>query len=169
MLEMLGLLCGHNSLPQIAKWGRHLDAQMRRRLGNRHRKMASYSPIRRVLLGLGEQELSQGLQGWVEAVLARSGQAGQLRSLTIDGKMLRGSGDEAAEVPALQVLNAVAHQVGVVIASQAIPPQPNELGAMPDFLDQLQLINRVVTTDALHAQRDQAETILKKGGTIYWD
>jgi hypothetical protein len=166
ILVVLGLLCGQNSLRQIANWAGHLDRQTRQRIGNRHGKVASYSTIRRVLIGLDEQILVRTLQEWVEEVLAGLGQASGLEGLALDGKTLRGSGDEAAEVPALQVLNAVVHQLGVVIASQAVPSQTNELGAMPDFLEQLLLKERVVTTDALHAQRDQAETILEKGGTI---
>lgn len=166
ILVVLGLLCGHNSLRQIATWGQSLDRATRQRLGNRHGQVASYSTIRRVLIGLDAQELAQALQAWLEEALALSGPVNELSGLALDGKTLRGSGDEGADVPALQVLNAVVHELGVVIASQAIPRQTNELGAMPDFLEQLLLKGRVVTTDALHAQRDQAETILEKGGTI---
>lgn len=61
------------------------------------------------------------------------GEAGELRGLVVDGKTLRDSGDEVAEIPIWQVLNAVAHQVGAVIASQAVFSQTNELEAMPDF------------------------------------
>ena len=160
VLVVLGLICGQNSLPQIAKWGQGLDRATRSRIGNRHGKVASYSTLRRVLLGLDESVLAQAVQGWVEEVLASTGQPTELVGLALDGKTLRGSGHDQADIAALQVLNAVVH-------SQPVPTQTNELGAMPDFLEQLLLKERVVTTDALHAQRDQAETILKKGGTIY--
>ena len=142
------------------KWGKGLDRTTRSRIGNRHGKVASYSTIRRVLLGLDESVLAQALQSWVEEVLASAGQSTELVGLALDGKTLRGSGHDQADIAALQVLNAVVH-------SQPVPAQTNELGAMPDFLEQLLLKERVVTTDALHAQRDQAETILKKGDTIY--
>ena len=167
ILVILGLLCGQNSLHQIADWGQQLDRQTRRRIGNRHGKVASYSTIRRVLIGLDAVALAQALQEWVEEVLALAGQPTELEGLALDGKTLRGSGDEAAEIAALQVLNAVVQQLGVVLSSQSVPPETNELGAMPDFLEQLGLTDRVVTSDALHAQRDQAQTILEKGGTIY--
>lgn len=164
ILVVLALLCGQNSLRQIAQWGQHLDRQSRQRLGNRHGKVASYSTIRRVLVGLEAVALAAALQGWVEEVLAAYPQQPGLMGVALDGKTVRGSADSEAEIPALVVLNAVVHTLAVVLDSQAVPPQTNELGAMPDFLEQLLLTQRVVTTDALHAQREQAQTILDKEG-----
>lgn len=164
ILVVLALLCGHNSLRQIAKWGRHLDTESRQRLGNGHGKVGSYSTIRRVLLSLEAVTLARALQSWVEEVLAAYPQPSELVGLALDGKTLRGSGDSEADIPALQVLNAVVHNLAVVLDSQAVPAETNELGAMPDFLEPLLLKERVVTSDALHAQRDQAQTILQKEG-----
>ena len=164
ILVVIALVCGQNSLRQIANWGQQLNSQGRRRLGNRHGKVASYSTIRRVLLGLEAVTLAAALQSWVEEVLATYPARAELVGLAIDGKTLRGSSDTQAQIPALQVLNALIEPLAVVLNSQAVPAQTNELGAMPDFLDQLRLIGRVVTTDALHAQRDQAQTILDKAG-----
>ena len=164
ILVVLALLCGQNSLRRIAAWGQQLDPHSRRRLANRHGQVARYGTIRRVLLGLEAEALAAALQNWVEEVLAAYAPPAGLVGLALDGKTLRGSAASEAELPALQVLNAMVHPLAVVLDSQAVPSQTNELGAMPKFLQHLLLSGRVVTTDALHAQRDQAQIILEKEG-----
>lgn len=163
---VVALLCGQNSLQGIARWGQHLDYETRRRLGNRHGKTPSYGTIWRVLHGLQAPVLAEALQHWIETALAIGPREEAWLGLALDGKTLRGSSDDAADQPALKVLNAFVQELGVVLTSQLIPTSTNELGAMPAFLADLLLTGRVVTDDALHTHRDQAELILEKGGTM---
>jgi len=57
------------------------------------------------------------------------------QGVAIDGKTLRGSADGEADLPALQVLNAMVHSLGVILQSQAIPVRTNELGTIQSFLE----------------------------------
>lgn len=166
---VIGLVCGCNSLRQIASWGQSLPGALKRQLGDRHGKMPSYGTLRRVLIGLDSQSLASQLQAWVEAVVATIAVSEPLPGLALDGKTLRGSSQPENEEPALQVLNAALHHLGLALHSQAIDPQTNEIGTFPAMLAQLCLTGRVVTTDALLTQRETAQLILEKGGTIYCD
>ena len=163
---IIGLLCCHNSLQQLSAWVQGLPYDLKRQLGNRHHKMPSYGTIRRVLLGLDASAVAGALQNWTEMVVATLPDRPELVGLAIDGKTLRGSAQPEQAEPALQVLNAALHPLGLVLQSQAIASTTNEIGALPDLLAELCLSGRVVTGDALHTQRKPSQVILEKGGII---
>ena len=52
-----------------------------------------------------------------------------------------------------------------VVGQQAVGVKQNELGALPDLLNQLDLRGRVVTGDAQFTQRKECRQIVGKGGT----
>ena len=160
---VLALVAGQNSLRQIASWLQGLDWTTRQRLGCRRGKVPSLETIRRVLQGVDVVVLAQEIQAWAEEVMALGKPSAPWLGIAVDGKVLRGSGDEA--VPALQVLNALVHQMGAMLLSHPIPPGSNELGVVQEVLEGLVLEGRVVTLDALFTQKGVAEAILKKGGT----
>jgi len=163
-LVTLALINQQNSLGQIAAWVHGLDGQARQRLHLRHNRVPSYATFRRVLLQIDTAALAQALQAWVEEVLRAYFPAATWQGLAIDGKTLRGSADEEVDLPALQVLNAMIHSIGVVLQSQAIPAQTNELGAIRSFLEKIVLTGRVVSFDALYAHPDLAQLIVNRDG-----
>ncbi len=163
-LVVVALINQQNSLRQIASWAQGLDRQTRARLQFRHGRPPSFETIRRTLKGIDTVALAAAIQQWMEEVLS-SLPIPNLQALAIDGKTLRGSGDEDNATRALQVLNVLVHQLGVIITSQAVPPGTNEIGAAKQLLEELVLTGRIVTMDALFTQQELAQSILEKGGT----
>jgi len=103
-------------------------------------------------------------------------------AFSLDGKSLRGSRKQGATFPA--VLAAFGHEVGVVLCQRGIPEggrpvgvaaegedavyRTNELRIAKEMLKALlidgRLEGRIWTMDALHTQRENAETILEGKG-----
>lgn len=160
----LALINQQNSLRQIAKWAGGLSWQDRKRLPLRHNRVPSHSTILRVLGGVDGWMVANAVQAWVEEVLAAYFPTSEWQGLAIDGKTLRGSRDASEDSPALQVLNAMVHEIGAFIQSQAVTVGTNELGIIRDFLQGLVLSGRVVTFDALFTQHDVVRTVLDQGG-----
>jgi hypothetical protein len=84
--------------------------------------------------------------------------------IAIDGKTLRGSGDD--EPPALHLLSAFSHELGVVLAQRAVGSRTHEIPEARRLLEDLALEGKLVTVDALHTQRDTAQAIVEKKGLI---
>ena len=80
----------------------------------------------------------------------------------IDGKAVRGSAE--ADQPALHLLSAFSHALGVVLGQRAVGSKTNEIPELPGLLEQLTLEGKLVTVDALHTQRQTAQAILGKNG-----
>ena len=163
-LVTLGLINQQNSLGQIAAWVQGLSGPIRQRLHLRHNRVPSYATFRRVLLQMDPAALAQALQAWVEEVLRAYFPTMTWQGLAIDGKTLRGSADEKADLPAFQMLTAMIHSLDRVLQSQTIPARTNEWGTIRSFLEKMVLTGRVVSFDALYTHPDLAQLILDRNG-----
>ncbi len=160
----LALINQQNSIPQIAAWAQGLSPAARKRLPLRHNRLPSESTIRRVLQDLDVDTLRREAQKWVEEMLAAFYPTADWSGLALDAKTLRGSGGDKNHPPALRLLGAFVHELGVFLQDQTVPAHTNELGIASVFLEDLCLTGRVVTADALLTQKEVARTIVERQG-----
>lgn len=163
---VLGLLCQQNSLRQIAEWAAGLDLHTKARLQFRHGQAPRYGTLVRVMNKLDREELASALQAWVEAVVAAYYPQTELVGVAFDGKTLRHSQDDDVGTSALQMLNVMLHQLGVMLASSPVAAGRSETTTARQVLKDLTLEGRVFTGDAAHTKRSTATVIVKKGGTF---
>jgi predicted transposase YbfD/YdcC len=160
------MLCGARSYSAIAEWGRHYGAHLARALGFRHIPpcAATLHRMFRCLDGVG---FEAQLGAWAESVVA-SMPLGAGRphaaepAVALEGTTLRGSRKQGA--PGVHLLSALAHQVGVTLAQQAVADKTHEITVVETVLSQLVLTGRVVTMDALLTQTAVAQTLVEAGG-----
>jgi predicted transposase YbfD/YdcC len=160
LLVGVAALCGARSQAAIAAWGRDYGPPWLRRLGFTKDYGPSQPTLCRIFQGVAYTAIEAALRQWAERVMARA--AGELEGVALDGKTLRGSKKRGAA--AAHLLAALSHRLGVVLGQAAVPDKTNEIGAADEFLLGLVLEGRVVTADALLAQRSVAEAVLARGG-----
>ena len=117
--------------------------------------------LRRIDVAAYEEALSR----WAYSCRAMLGPCGQLEAVCIDGKTLRGSQDH--EVPGVHLLSAFMAEVGLVlkqVSAGANKEDGGEIAAASEVLMSLVLKGRVVTGDALFAQRKLCAAITERGG-----
>jgi len=81
--------------------------------------------------------------------------------IAFDGKTMRGSA--TSEHPALHVLSAFLTDDQIVIGEEIVGEKSNEITAIPELLDDINVAGATVTIDAMGAQREIAEKIIEKG------
>lgn len=175
-----GMLCGCQSYSAIAQWGRDCSAELANALGflvvtssGRERRPGA-STLYYALRVLNRTELERRLGAWAEELLCSvTLPAGELESLSIDGKTLRGSAhskaphiDTREEVPGVHLLSALSHRLGLTLGQCEVSCKNNEITALPRLLQELVLEGRIVTLDALLTQRSIAKTIAAKKGSM---
>jgi hypothetical protein len=107
---------------------------------------------------LDAQELDQCLTTWLGSTTPLASGEG----IGVDGKTVQG-------VPGgLHLLATYAHQTQVVLAQEAVDHKENEIKAAPRVLQTLQLQDRVVTGDAMLAQRSLSRQVVAAGGDYFW-
>ena len=167
-LITLALIAQQNSLRQITVWVAATDPALGARLGFRFNRMPSYGTIRRVLLHLDLAALQAALAKWVHA-LSRTlpvtdAPPAPLLPLAVDGKTLCGSADQPA-TPAVRLLSAFMHDLGVTLAQVPIPPSTTEAKTLAELLADLVVEGTIISGDAHYTTREVIRTIREKGGT----
>lgn len=79
--------------------------------------------------------------------------------IAIDGKTLRGSYDKSRRRGAIHVISAFSSMSGIVLGQLKASEKSNEITAMPELINLLDLKGKIVTTDAMGCQKDIAEKI----------
>jgi predicted transposase YbfD/YdcC len=86
------------------------------------------------------------------------------KHFAIDGKTLRSSGREAKGFKALHLVSVWATQAKLTLGQVAVSEKSNEITAIPQLLDMLDLAGALVTIDAMGCQRDIATGVVAGGG-----
>lgn len=121
----------------------------------------SHDTIRRVM-GMLEPSVFRQFQTEWNELLSR-GEGEKLRKIiNIDGKTMRGSGN--AQQEALHVVSAWSKEDGLCLGQTAVSAKENEIIAIPELLDRLQIKGQVITIDAIGTQTKIVEKIVARKG-----
>lgn len=118
----------------------------------------SSDTFRRVFAVLDAEQFQACFVNWVQAVDRVT--EGQI--VAIDGKTLRRSHDRSLGLEALHMVSAWASGTGLVLGQMKVDSKSNEIPAVPELLEMLEIEGCIVTLDALHCQTQTVETILEK-------
>lgn len=86
------------------------------------------------------------------------------KQIAIDGKKLRGTQPTSRGTAGDYILNAFVSENQIVIGQLAIEDKQNEITAIPEMLDKIDIQDAVVTIDAIGTQVGIAQKIVDKGG-----
>lgn len=158
LMAFCAVLAGANDCVEIAAWaGRHRDF-LRTFLDLPH-GVPSHDTFSRVLALLPSDTLQGVLLPWLQG---RRGLPGDL--IHLDGKALRGTRRRSAGLRALHVVSAWASATGLTLGQVAVDAKSNEITAIPQLLELLDLRDKVVTLDAMGCQKEIAAAIVAQGG-----
>jgi predicted transposase YbfD/YdcC len=115
--------------------------------------------FRKVFRLLDAKALARGFAAWAASVRGAEGQV-----VAVDGKTLRGSKTSSDGRGALHLVSAYATKAGLVLAQRAVDGKSNEIKAIPELLDMLNLKGAIVSIDAMGTQKEIAARIIDKGG-----
>lgn len=167
-LITLALIAQQNSLRQISAWVAACDPTVGARLGFRFNRMPSYGTIRRVLLNLDLSALRPALAQWMHTLTrtlpVTDAPPPALVPLAVDGKTVCGSADEPT-TPAVRLLSAFVHDLGVTLAQVPIPPSTTEAKTLAELLSAVVVEGTIITGDAHYTTREVIRTIRENGGT----
>jgi predicted transposase YbfD/YdcC len=157
-----GVGAGCEDVVEVAKWGKVQEACVRTFLALPH-GLASPDPFSRVFAVLQPAGLQAVLLPWLRERRGVPGDYGQL-----EGKTLRGTRCQRRKLKALQVGSAWAGQSGITLGQVAVAAKSNEITAMPELLQLLDLHEKIVTTEAMGCQKAIAAAIVEGGGDYIW-
>lgn len=162
VIIFLAKLCGQDKPVEIADWAKNHAETLVELLKLKRGWMPHHNTIRRVFQNiLDEAEFGRLMQEYLQQ------QAEGGEQLAIDGKTLRGT-RVAAEEPADHVLSVYDVQEQRVLAQAWVGAKENEIVVALRVLEQVDLAGKIITGDAMYAQRALSAEIVARGGDYLW-
>jgi len=156
-VALCGAICDCNSWTDVAEFGEAKLAWFRKFLPF-EKGIPSHDTFTEVFARLDTIEFYAALESWAREM------AHSLKGETVafDGKTLRGSFDAAAGKSALHSVSAWACGLKMCIALKSVAEKSNEIPAVQQLIDMLDLRGAVVTADAMHCQRETTAKVVAK-------
>ena len=164
LLDIIGLtlcavICGAESWVEIELYGKTKEEWLRSFLALPN-GIPSHDTIARVFAALDPKALGKCLMSWVKSVAQL--QSGEV--IAIDGKSLRQSYESGGKRGIIHLVSAWASQNRLVLGQVKVDEKSNEITAIPQLLDVLDVSGCLVTIDAMGTQTAIAEQIVERGG-----
>jgi hypothetical protein len=161
------MIAGNDSYIDIGVFAQSLNQnQLRSLRASRDRKTGrllkpSESTIRRVIQALDPDQLDRTVTAWLRSHLKDLG----LSSLAIDGKCVRTASKINGE--SIQLFSALDTQTRIICRQIKIPSKRNEISALKDLLEELDLRGALVSADAINTQKSSAVHLVEDKGADY--
>ena len=158
-IVILGSMCTLRNVSQIHQWAthEHVAQFLAKHFNITH--IPCYYWLLSLLKIIKPKSLNACFIRWVQSFLP---DGVKNMTLSCDGKTIRSTGKMARHKGALHVVSAHIAQLGMTFAQQAVDDKSNEIPAVRELLELLQLEGCVVVADALHCQKETAQVIVAK-------
>ncbi len=159
IIALLAMICVGEGWEDMEEFGLAKQEWLGTFLDLQH-GIPSADTFRRVLSAVDPKAFNACFTAWVQALSA--GTSGKL--IAIDGKTVRHSFDHATGRKALHVVSAWIAENRLTLGQIATEEKSNEIRAIPQLLEMLDIRGATVTVDAMGCQRAIAEKVIDQGG-----
>ena len=157
LLAISAVISGSEGWEDIEDFG-HLKLDWLRQYRPFENGIPRHDTIARVICRLKADEIESAFQSWISSLIKTTG----ADVIAIDGKTARRSFKTKERNTALHAVSAWSCQHQLVLGQIAVDEKSNEITAIPELLNLLDIENSIITLDAMGCQRDIAKLIIKK-------
>ncbi len=171
VISICGVVAGADGPKAIGVWARANCDWLQEHLALPH-GIPSHDTIGRLLALLKPQAFQTCFQNWIRGLRKRDKQ-GQASSgkkepfpevIAIDGKALRRSHDRKNNLGPLFLVSAWSVEQGISLGQLATEEKSNEITAIPELIDNIDVAGATVTIDAAGCQKNIAAKIIDGKG-----
>jgi predicted transposase YbfD/YdcC len=157
IVALCAVLCGAKDWQQVEAFGK-LRLDWLRRFIALANGIPSHDTFERVFDRIDPSAFHRCFQKWVAALAEKL----EIKHIAIDGKTVRGSG--SSKLGPLHLVSAWASEHHLSLGQVATEAKSNEITAIPELLELLDLHGAIVTIDAMGCQKVIASKIVERGG-----
>ncbi len=160
MLMVLGRASGFVGRADIIAFGKH-NIKKAPQNGDVENGMPSEATLCRVDNGINDCAMADRMQEFVEVFHAQLRAYPRREIICVDGKAERGTVLANGRNP--DIVSAYSFNTGITLATEACQEKSNEIKAVPQLIDKLDIAGKIVTADAMAMQKDIIDRIRGKG------
>lgn len=158
-MAICAMMCGFDTWSEITLFAQEREPWFRRWL-SLPGGIPSHDTFNRIFATLPPASLKSIFQAWIGDIMGDDKLVGQL---AVDGKALRATA-KGRGANAVHMVNVWSTELGMCVGQQKVADKSNEITAIPELLQLLELKGCLVSIDAMGTQVKIADTILKKSG-----
>lgn len=148
-LSLLAVMSGANSFEDMALWMKERKREIAKLL-ERGFKAPAYTTIRNTFLGMDLKAIEKLQRQWVEGL---NKEEENITIVAADGKTMRGSGSKEMNQKARHIVSLFLTENKLTLTQKQVDDKSNEIPALLELLNKLNLENCVITMDAMHTQK----------------
>jgi predicted transposase YbfD/YdcC len=156
VIALCTLLCGGESFNDMQDFGEAKEDWFKNFLPLPS-GIPSHDTFNRVFAAIDSDQFMECFMQWTQSLRAVVHQ----EIVALDGKALRRARDQNRSLP--HIVSAWARENGLVLGQVKVDDKSNEITAVPELLQLLELKGCIVTLDAMGCQRKIAEEIIDSG------
>ncbi|WP_456377044.1 ISAs1 family transposase [Lutibacter sp.] len=156
LIGIISVICGAETWKQMVEFAKSKEEFLRTFL-ELPNGIPSEDTINRVFTAIDSNQLEQCFIQWVSSIADLS--SGQV--IAVDGKTIRGAKVKGKKSP-IHMVSAWACENNVVLGQVKTDEKSNEITAIPDLLDILDISRNVISIDAMGTQKEIAKKIIDK-------
>ena len=157
LLAICAVMSGSEGWEDIEDFG-HTKLNWLRKYRPFKHGIPKHDTIARVICRLKPEEIEKAFQNWVHSLIEVTG----CDVIPIDGKTARRSFTTKGSHTALHTISAWSTRHQLVLGQRAVDSKSNEITAIPELLNLLDIENSIITLDAMGCQKEIATQIIKQ-------
>ena len=153
-IAICAVIAGANAWTEVETFGKSKESWLKQFL-KLEKGIPSHDTFGDVFRAINAEEFQRSFMRWIEQVFTVT--KGQV--IAFDGKTERGSQDKPIGKDAIHMVSAWANANGITLGQRKVDAKSNEITAIPELLELLNVAGCIVTIDAMGCQKKIAQKI----------
>lgn len=159
IMNIYGLLCGLKDFTNIADFMK-LKEDYFTKLLNLENGTPSHDCLSDLYASIDPKQFMKIFIEWTKDILEKK----TGKKISIDGKAIKSATDKINNGNIPYIVSAFIGEIGLSIGEVKVDDKSNEITAIPELLDLLDIEGATITIDAIGTQEDIVNKIVNKGG-----
>ena len=155
-LVMISVLCGMDELDKMIDYGNSKKEFLEKEFGIK--SIPSKSTLTRIFVMIDPKWLGLSIVGIVQSLIKE-----KHTQIMIDGKAIK-STDAIKAIERMMNIVTAYTDTGISLMQKTVDNKTNEIPAVKELIDMLDVKGIIITADAMHCQKETAEKIVNNGG-----
>lgn len=165
VMTIYGILAGHYDAENIAYFLKLNEEYFIKEL-NLENGTPSPDTLLRIYSLINPEEFMNLFISWVKNIIEDKNKVlgNKYNLIPIDGKAIKSATDKINGGNVPYIVSAFLNDLGISIGQVKVDSKSNEITAIPDLLDLIDISNCIITIDAIGCQKNIVEKIVDKSG-----
>ena len=155
-LVMISVLCGMDELDKMIDYGKSKKEFLEKEF--EIKSIPSKSTLTRIFVMIDPKWLELSIVGIVQSLIKE-----KHTQIMIDGKAIK-STDAIKSIEKMMNIVTAYTNTGISLLQKTVDNKTNEIPAVKELIDMLDVKGMIITVDAMHCQKETAEKIVNNGG-----